>query len=140
MKVNSLPWLLLRLSPASVYQMNGVGRALLRQISRDPEKMRLLSNLAATSLLPTLRRSGMMNDWQQAAWMPTSPLDKITIPTLVVHALNDPVVAIAFGRYSAAQIPGARLVEVEDGGHFCCATHREIVVPEIIRFLHAWLA
>jgi pimeloyl-ACP methyl ester carboxylesterase len=136
MKTNFLPWLLFRISPASVYQTNGVGRALFDQINRDPEKMKLLRELAATSMLPTLRRAGLMNDWQQVTLMPPYPLNLINVPTLVVHAVNDPVVAFEFGRFSAAQIPGARMLEVEDGGHFCCITHREKVLPVIIRFLN----
>jgi pimeloyl-ACP methyl ester carboxylesterase len=139
MKVNFLPWLLLHFNPAGVYQTNGVGPALFRQIQRDPEKMRILQDLAATSLLPALRRPGIMNDWQQAAGMDVSPLQGIHLPTLVVHAVNDPVVAFEFGRYSAEQIPGARLLQVEDGGHFCCATHREQVVPEVSHFLSTCL-
>ena len=136
MKTNFLPWLLFRISPASVYQTNGVGRALLDQISRDAEKMKLLRELATTSMLPTMRRAGLMNDWHQVTQMPPYPLNLINVPTLVVHAVNDPVVAFEFGRFSAAQIPGARMLEVEDGGHFCCVTHREKVVPVIIRFLN----
>ncbi len=98
--------------------------------------MKLLRDLASTSLLPALRRPGIMNDWVQSTRLPPYPLDRITAPTLVIHALNDPVVAIEFGRFSAAQIPGARLLEVEDGGHFCCVTHRQQVVPAITRFLN----
>ena len=135
MKANFLPWLLFRLSPASVYQTNGVGRALLHQVSRNPEKMKLLRELAATSMLPAIRRAGMMNDWLQTTQMPSYPLARINTPTLVIHAVNDPVVDIEFGRFSAAQIPGACLLEVEDGGHFCCVTHSEKVVPAIIHFL-----
>ncbi len=140
MKSNFLPWLLFRLSPASVYQKNGISRALLDQISEDPEKMKLLRALAATSLLPALRRDGIKNDWLQANQMPPYPLARINVPTLVVHAVNDPVVPFEFGQFSAAQIPGARFLEVEDGGHFCCITHREKVVPAIIRFLYTSLS
>ena len=108
MKINFLPWLLLRLSPASVYQTNGVSSALLRQISGDPEKMKLLRALAATSLLPALRRDGIRNDWQQATQMPPYPLDQINVLTLVVHATNDPVVA-----YDAAGNVGGKTLTVK---------------------------
>jgi pimeloyl-ACP methyl ester carboxylesterase len=140
MKINFLPWLLFRVSPASVYQTNGVNRALLEHIRRDPEKMKLLRDLATTSMLPALRRAGMMNDWQQTTQMTPFPLDQITVPTLVIHAVNDPVVAFEFGRYSATHIPGAHLLEVEDGGHFCCVTHREKVVPALTQFLKRHLS
>jgi len=135
MKTNFLPWLLFRFSPASIYCTNGVNRALLARISQDAEKMDLLCSLARTSMLPAMRRAGMRNDWEQATQMPTYPLAMIDVPTLVVHAVNDPVVPFEFGRYSTAHIPGARMLQVEDGGHFCCITHREKVVPEIVQVL-----
>jgi pimeloyl-ACP methyl ester carboxylesterase len=135
MRTNFLPWLAFRLSPASVYRSNGVNQALWARVRQDPEKARFLRELAATSLLPALRRSGLMNDWQQATQLPPYTLERIHVPTLVVHAINDPIVAIEAGRYSATCIPGARLLEVADGGHFCCVTHREIVVTEIRQFL-----
>jgi pimeloyl-ACP methyl ester carboxylesterase len=139
MRSNILPWLEFRFNPAFVYRTNGVDRALLKKIAPDAEKMRLLRELADTSMLPALRRDGIMNDWQQATQMPAYPLERIETPTLVVHAVNDPVVAVENGRISAAHIPGARLLEVDDGGHFCCVTHREVVVPEIRQFLNTVL-
>jgi pimeloyl-ACP methyl ester carboxylesterase len=135
MKINFLPWLLFHLNPAAVYQTNGVGRALLQQVSRNPRKMKLLRELVATSMLPAMRRTGMMNDWLQTTQMPPYPLSLVRAPTLVIHAVNDPVVPFEFGRFSAAQIPGASLLEVKDGGHFCCVTHSETVVPAVIHFL-----
>ncbi len=135
MKINFLPWMLFHLSPAAVYQTNGVDRALLNQISRNPEKMKLLRELATTSMLPALRRAGIMNDWMQTTQMPPYSLSLINTPTLVIHAVNDPVVAFEFGQFCAAQIPGAFLMEVEDGGHFCCVTHSKKVVSAIIHFL-----
>lgn len=140
MKLNFLPWLLFHLNPAAVYRTNGVDRTLYHQLSHNLEKMTLLRNLVTTSMLPGMRRTGMMNDWLQATRMLPYPLSDINTPTLVVHAVNDPVVPIEFGRFSAAQIPGASLLEVEDGGHFCIATHSEIVVPTIVQFLQTCLA
>ncbi len=139
-RTNFLPWLAFHLSPASIYRSNGVSRTLFDQISRDPEKMKFLRELAVTSMLPTLRRAGIMNDWLQSSQMPPMPLSSIHVPTLVVHAINDPVVAFEAGRFSATQISGAHLLEVEDGGHFCCVTHREKVVPAIIYFMNNSLA
>ncbi len=140
MKINFLPWLLFNLKPAAIYQTNGVGRVLLHQISQNPEKMKFLRELVTTSMLPAMRRAGIMNDLQQMTQMPPYPLSQIRLPTLVIHAVNDPVVAFEFGRFCAAQIPGASWLEVEDGGHFCCATHSEKVVPAILHFLQTSFA
>jgi class 3 adenylate cyclase len=40
-------------------------------------------------------------------------LPTITVPTLVIHAREDPSIPVQFGRYLADHIPGARYLEVE---------------------------
>jgi proline iminopeptidase len=44
-------------------------------------------------------------------------LQKITAPTLVVHGAEDPLVPLAAGRDTVANIAGARLEVVEGMGH-----------------------
>lgn len=44
-------------------------------------------------------------------------LKKITCPVLVLHGTDDPLVRVEGGRDTAANIPGARLVEIEGWGH-----------------------
>jgi pimeloyl-ACP methyl ester carboxylesterase len=44
-------------------------------------------------------------------------LARITVPTLVVHGVDDPLVPVACGRDTAAAIPGAELLLVEGMGH-----------------------
>jgi 2-hydroxy-6-oxonona-2,4-dienedioate hydrolase len=61
------------------------------------------------------------------------PIQNITVPTLVVHAVDDTLVPFAQGQYSAEQIPGAQLVSVEQGGHFAIVKHA--VWEEIRRFI-----
>lgn len=45
------------------------------------------------------------------------PLEDITVPTLLVHAVDDPLAAYARAVSAAARIPGARLVTLDHGGH-----------------------
>ena len=40
-------------------------------------------------------------------------LPTITVPTLVIHAREDPVVPVQLGRYLADDIPDARYLEVD---------------------------
>jgi class 3 adenylate cyclase len=44
-------------------------------------------------------------------------LPTITIPTLVVHSIGDPMITVEHGRYMAAHIPGARYLELADDDH-----------------------
>ncbi len=44
-------------------------------------------------------------------------LPSISVPTLVLHRTEDPTVSIQAGRYLAAHIPGAKLVELDGPDH-----------------------
>jgi pimeloyl-ACP methyl ester carboxylesterase len=133
-----IPWLFYAAAPQAVFQANGVSRVLLDRIKLDREKMRLLDALYQTTFPSTLRREGMMNDMQQLTALPTYPLEHITVPTLVVHAVNDPVIPFEAGVFSAHTIPHAQFLRLEDGGHFACVTHREVVVPIVQKFLSSY--
>jgi pimeloyl-ACP methyl ester carboxylesterase len=45
------------------------------------------------------------------------PIEKITVPTIVVHAKDDPLCAFAPAEEAAHRIPGCTLVAQESGGH-----------------------
>jgi class 3 adenylate cyclase len=51
-------------------------------------------------------------------------LPSINVPTLVMHALGDPIVPVESGRYLAEHIPNARLFETDTVGHVTTAPGR----------------
>jgi len=135
LKSDFIPWLFYAIAPQAVFQANGVSRALLAQMKFEREKMHLLDALYQTTFPTTLRREGMINDMQQLTIFPSFPIELITVPTLVVHAVNDPIIPIESGEFSAQTIPNARFIRLEDGGHFACVTHREETMPIVQGFL-----
>ena len=63
-------------------------------------------------------------------------LDRIDVPTLVMHGDADRILPIkASGARTAKLIKGARFVEVKDGPHAIIWTHAEIVNAELLKFL-----
>jgi pimeloyl-ACP methyl ester carboxylesterase/DNA-binding SARP family transcriptional activator len=44
-------------------------------------------------------------------------LDRVRVPALVVHRVDDPLVPVGYGRVLAESIPGAELVELPGGDH-----------------------
>ncbi|BCI84972.1 cyclase [Mycobacterium kansasii] len=62
-------------------------------------------------------------------------LPTITVPTLVLHARDDPGVPVQSGRYLADHIPGARLVELEGADHAPWFTEPDRVATEIEELL-----
>jgi len=63
-------------------------------------------------------------------------LERIDVPTLVVHGDADRIVPIAAsGQRTARLIKGARLLTIKDGPHAVSWTHAEELNPELVSFL-----
>jgi pimeloyl-ACP methyl ester carboxylesterase len=63
-------------------------------------------------------------------------LANFTMPTLVIHGVNDATVPIDLtGRAAAKAIAGAKLVEYEDGAHGIFASHKERLIRDLLAFL-----
>jgi pimeloyl-ACP methyl ester carboxylesterase len=58
-------------------------------------------------------------------------LPGVTVPTLVVHGIDDPLVPLENGRLVAAAVPGARLMELEGTGHNLPERHWAAVADAI---------
>ena len=64
-----------------------------------------------------------------------SVLPAVHVPTLVIHARDDPVEPVDSARYLAAHIRGARLEIVPSKDHFVYASHQKEVLASVSRFL-----
>lgn len=62
-------------------------------------------------------------------------LPTVRVPTLVLHRSGDRVARVECGRYIAAKIPGARLVELPGADHFVWVGDVDALVGEIEEFL-----
>jgi pimeloyl-ACP methyl ester carboxylesterase len=64
------------------------------------------------------------------------PFEEISVPTLAVHAKDDPLASYEDARAMVARIPGARFITVEHGGHILAASDKR-AVREIADFVAA---
>jgi pimeloyl-ACP methyl ester carboxylesterase len=62
-------------------------------------------------------------------------LPVISVPTLVLHSLRDPLINIEEGRYLARNIPNAKLVEYDSIDHLPYLQGSDVVLDEIEVFL-----
>jgi non-heme chloroperoxidase len=63
-------------------------------------------------------------------------LKRVDIPTLIVHGTADRILSIdGQGRRLHAALPDSELVEIEDGPHLLCVTHRDEVNRALLAFL-----
>ena len=65
------------------------------------------------------------------------PLEEITVPVLIINAVDDPLTLYKNAQSAAERIPGAKLVTIESGGHMLLG-HEERVRSEIVAFLERY--
>jgi pimeloyl-ACP methyl ester carboxylesterase len=108
------------------------------QLRQFPEQVRNLQQMFCSMMPTSLQLAGGLNDEKQIAALPEYPLERIQVPTLLVHGRDDCVgLGAAGAQWAAATIPGAELVLVERCGHFLLAG--EFLAPvfsSVAEFLH----
>lgn len=67
----------------------------------------------------------------------THRLPAISAPALIIWGQDDAFQAPKYGRWLARDIPGARLVPIEDAGHFVMIDQHEKVAHELNAFLNS---
>jgi pimeloyl-ACP methyl ester carboxylesterase len=109
----------------------GSGAALKSLIPGFPST-RQLGMLERMSASPGMARATLEASFR----MDVRPiLSTISVPTLVVHAREDPGVPVQLGRYLAANVPGARMLEVDGTDHAPWMTDPDTILSEVEEFL-----
>jgi len=132
LKSDFIVWLASKTHRSSLLHLLGVPPAVQRRLTR-PEQQRLIE----TILFPiSQRQKGLANDGKVVPREVENryPLERITTPTLIVSAADDPYNTLPASKYTAEKIPGARLIELEQGGHLFIG-QEEYVRSEVTAFL-----
>ena len=107
-------WMMVHLSPQGLLAALGVPVDVQRQLSSE-ETARLHAFLE--SIVPMgARRNGQLLE-QHMSEYDAGQIRNIQAPTLVLHAQDDTLVSFEQAEFSARNIPGARPVAMEKGGH-----------------------
>ena len=82
-------------------------------------------------LRPTL---GCVRAFSETDFRPD--LEQFTMPTLVIHGVKDETVPIELtAREVARRVPGAQLIEYDDGAHGIFASHKQRLIGDLLGFL-----
>lgn len=119
----------MKVYPSSVLFPIGMPPAIQARLT-DTQKDELMQ-----SLLPfSPRIDGMVNEVKIASALIRYPLENITAPTLVISAADDPWKTFDAAKYTADNIPGAKFMGFETGGHFLVGNEKE-VRSEVSKFI-----
>jgi 2-hydroxy-6-oxonona-2,4-dienedioate hydrolase len=94
-------------------------------LATPPELVRAASakeqariNAMLTNILPVSdRAAGLISDTAVGKHLVPAPLVSIRIPTLIISARDDRYGTYASAQYTAGQIPGAKFIGFDEGGH-----------------------
>jgi pimeloyl-ACP methyl ester carboxylesterase len=128
-----LYWLALQFAPDQVFRHVLATPPELIVTATEAEQARVAQ--VARQVLPlSSRAQGLLDDTRLGKHLGPQPLASIRSPTLLISARDDGFGTFAGAAYTAQQIPGARFVGYERGGHLLVG-HEAAVHAEII----AWL-
>lgn len=122
-------WVAMKVDPSSVLYALGVPPSSQSRLT-DTQQDELMS-----SLLPySPRIDGMVNEGKVFSALDRYPLENITAPTLVISAADDPWKTYDAAKYTAENIPGAKFIGFETGGHLLIGQEEE-VRSEVAQFI-----
>lgn len=122
-------WIAMKVYPSDVLFTIGVPPSSQARLT-DAQKDELMR-----SLLPFSQRiDGMVNEGKIASSLNRYPLENITAPTLVISAADDPWKTYDAAKYTAENIPGAKFIGFETGGHLLTGQEEE-VRSEVAQFI-----
>jgi pimeloyl-ACP methyl ester carboxylesterase len=84
-----------------------------------------------------MRKAGYENDMQQFEAITAYPIAKIRVPTFIVHGTADKEAPFEEAKELAANVPHAKLVAIEGGGHLAFFMQQEQGVPPLRDFLRS---
>lgn len=123
-------WLITSYYQSSLYDAFGIPHDIQTTLTRAQKDS--ISYFLNTMHPIHLRQKGIFNDL--IGHTHDYPLENITVPTLIIHAVDDPLVPFTHGEYAAANIPHTQLIPLR-GGHLLIGQNAKIR-SAVTNFLH----
>lgn len=109
--------------------------ALRARLDRDDEAAALVAALRTGFAVDfAARLDGLVADIAMCRDAEAPPDRAIATPTLLIHAVDDPVVPFHLAETTAARIDGAELMALPDGGHMALFAHHREIVARVAAF------
>jgi len=107
-------WVMKMAAPAQFARLMGVPAGF----PKTPEQARQMDEMVESIFPIGPRAAGAVFDaYVSNPAVHDLPIEKITVPTIIVHAKDDPMCAFAAAEEAAHRIPGAILVAQQSLGH-----------------------
>jgi len=125
-------WAAMHVSRRTMLGIVAVPASLVPRLA--PEDLATLDATIRAILPVSLRKNGIMNDARTQSGSDLYPIDRITVPTMLISASDDLYETLRVARYAVTKIPDARLLAFPSGGHLLLGNDRELW-PRVATFL-----
>ena len=125
-------WFLSNCFKNTLFKKFGVAPVVLKSLTQNERRW---AEEALHIFHPASKRHpGIRNDQKATISDKQYDLDRIDLPTLILHALDDILVGYEFAEYAHAHIPDSELITFSSGGHMLLGRHDQYR-EAIVRFL-----
>ena len=125
-------WVILHIAPGLLDPAFDVTPTLRAALT--PDESETVAALVQTFLPVTDRLPGLANEGAAIDPAATYPLDRITAPTLIVHAKDDGINPFPIAEFLSRSLPRARFLAVDTGGHLLLG-HKDQITAAIAEIL-----
>ena len=110
-------WAMIKHAPRKMQWIMGVPESIQRQLTAV--QLEWLSDVMINFLPTSARIKGIMNDvcFSNPGMNEISLFEQITVPKLIIHAVDDPMPPFTKAKDIAKRLPNASFLEIRDGGH-----------------------
>ena len=95
--------------------------------SASPQERLRINDMIDNILPASMRAAGLISDTAAGKHLTPSALQTLRTPTLVISARDDRYGTFATAQYTASQIPGARFIGFDQGGHTWVGHNDEVM-------------
>lgn len=122
-----LYWMTIRFFGKPLLAMGGIPAAIRSELS-EKEQNQLIEDVLFAPLPIHLRTEGILNDTyvSNLDMAKGYDLSKVTSPTLMIHAKDDPLPPFRSAEIIAGKIPGCRFMPIERGGHLLLGNEKQV--------------
>ncbi len=106
-----------------LFKKFGVNPAILQSLSQDERKW--IEEVLHIFHPASKRYPGIRNEQKATISHKQYDLNRINLPTLILHALDDGLVDYDFATYAHAHIRNSELITFSSGGHFVVGIHQQ---------------
>jgi pimeloyl-ACP methyl ester carboxylesterase len=111
-------------------------KKFMEDLKKSPTQIEWYKEFLRSTIPMSVRKSGLDNDLKQLKTVGDYPLEKIKVPTLIVHGTADKDVPITHAEFANSKISNSSLISLKGVGHIIwLGKHLDELKMKILKFL-----